>query len=230
MLTPAAKSTYGDCAERVYHNAGNAVLFRQLDTKAAAGRALDCGCGAGDNAGALQARGWVVEGITLSAAEKAEASRFCSAVWVHDLETGIPDSVRGPFDLVVMSHVLEHLRNPDVVLQGIRTVLAPDGVVLVALPNILHWRYRMRLFAGRFEYEDGGIMDNTHLRFYTHASGKRLLENNGFEVLQALGDGNFPLPYLRKAMPEQARRIDQIACDSFPGLFGWQLIYRARMK
>jgi len=192
-----------------------------------AGCALDCGCGAGDNARLLVSWGWDVVGITLSPDERSSASKFCRSTYLHDLESGIPGNAKGPFDLIVLSHVLEHLLNPGRVLQDAQRVLVPNGVVAVALPNVLNWRYRRQFVLGRFEYEEGGIMDNTHVRFYTYESGKRLLEANGFRVIVSTVDGSFPLRYVRKALPRAARYIDGLACQLWPGLFGWQLLYIA---
>jgi SAM-dependent methyltransferase len=127
--------------------------------------------------------------------------------------------------LIIFSHVLEHLRNPSRVLQDAKRVLAPGGYVAVALPNVLTWRVRLQFLAGRFDYQDGGIMDDTHLRFYTFETGKRLLETNGFHVSEAIADGSFPCRYLRRLMPGAARYVDRCACALWPGLFGWQLLY-----
>ena len=191
------------------------------------GRALDCGCGAGDNARILSTRGWEVDGITISPDELSKASPNCKSVHIADLESGIPPAISGGYDLVVLSHVLEHLRNPSRLLADVHRVIAPNGVVAVALPNVLSWRHRLQFLLGRFEYEEGGIMDTTHLRFYTFASGRRLLESNGFVVSIATVEGIFPLARKAKLPSHLIRRLDRFAGASVPGLFGWQLLYIA---
>ena len=223
--TPGAAG-HSDCANRIYKNSGNLALLELIKSKSA-GRALDCGCGAGDNARILAARGWDVDGITISLDEQDKAAQICKTVLITDLDAGLPAAVTGVYDLVVFSHVLEHLRNPSRVLNEIRRVLAPDGIVAVALPNVLNWRSRLRFMLGQFEYEEGGIMDNTHLRFYTFASGRRLLESNGFLVSTATVEGIFPLA--RKIMlPSRiVGRLDKFAGSYWPGLFGWQLLFVA---
>jgi SAM-dependent methyltransferase len=224
----AGVAGHSECANRIYENSGNLALLELIKSKSA-GRALDCGCGAGDNARILSDRGWDVDGITISPDEQQKASQICKTVLIADLESGLPTAVNGVYDLVVFSHVLEHLRNPSRVLNDIRRVLAPDGIVAVALPNVLNWRSRVRFMLGQFEYEEGGIMDNTHLRFYTFASGRRLLESNGFLVSTATVEGIFPLA--RKIMlPSRiVRRLDKFAGSYWPGLFGWQLLYIASL-
>lgn len=229
MTRTVNELTFGTCSERCYQNLGNPALLKMINLTQA-GRALDCGCGAGDNAHVLASRGWEVIGITISPDERSKAAQHCSHVYVHDLECGIPEEVSGPFDLIIFSHVLEHLFNPSRVLRDAERVLAPGGSVAVALPNVLTWRIRLEFLAGRFEYQKGGIMDDTHVRFYTFESGKRLLEAHGFHVSEATADGSFPFRYLRRLMPRVARYLDHQACELRPGLFGWQLLYIATPK
>jgi SAM-dependent methyltransferase len=218
--------TQTDCADRCYENAGNPQLLDLIDI-VIPGRALDCGCGAGDNARILSQRGWQVDGITISPDEQTKASQACETVHIADLESGLPPLIGDGYDLVILSHVLEHLRNPSHVLKDIHRVLVPGGIVAVALPNVLAWRYRLRLLLGRFEYEEGGIMDSTHVRFYTFASGRRLLELNGFLILTATAEGVFPLARKIKLPARIVGFLDRFVSSHWPGLFGWQLLYIA---
>jgi SAM-dependent methyltransferase len=192
------------------------------------GTVLDIGCGAGDNARILASRGWSVHGITLSPAEQEAASLVCSKVWVHDLDTGLPGENLGMYDLALFSHVLEHLRSPEVLLSQIREILRPGGQIAVALPNILNWHQRLLFLVGRFEYTDQGIMDVTHLRFYSFFSGKQMLETCGFKVVCAKAAGSvLPWGSLRTFIPSFTTTIDRIFCWINPGLFGRQLLYLA---
>jgi len=214
-------------AENVYRNQGNLPLLDLLPAEA--GRVLDCGCGAGDNARILRSRGWRVTGITLSPQEQRLAAEHCERVYVADLEQPLPDAVGRGYDAVVLSHVLEHLAAPERLLGRIEQLLSDRGVVVVALPNVLFYPIRLRALFGRFDYTPDGIMDSTHLRFYTFESGLALLRENGFEVMKARADGGFPLWKLRLALPAgAARRIDLAACRLGPGLFGRQSLYLAR--
>jgi len=215
-----------ECAARTYQNEGNLSLLELVSAKNP-GRALDCGCGAGDNARILSTRGWEVDGITISPDEQSKASRNCKSVYIADLESGIPQAISGAYDLIVLSHVLEHLRNPSRLLTDVHRVLAPDGIVAVALPNVLSWRHRLQFLLGRFEYEEGGIMDATRLLCSTFASGRKLLESNGFFVSTATVEGVFPLARKLKLPAHLIRFLDRFAGASVPGLFGWQLLYIA---
>jgi SAM-dependent methyltransferase len=171
--------------------------------------------------------GWRVTGITVSPRELEMASECCEAVWLGDLNSGIPQEAGGPFDLVVFSHVLEHLLHPDVALRDARRLLSSGGHIIVALPNVLYWRLRIKFLLGEFKYEPTGIMDETHVRFYTFHSGMELLRSNGFEIVSTLGDGALPLPLLRRLLPALARVLDPFASRLVPGLFAEQILYVA---
>jgi SAM-dependent methyltransferase len=219
----------GDVRERIYENEGNAPLLALAPVPP--GRALDCGCGAGANARILRSRGWQVTGITLSPGEAERAAAHCERVLLADLERPLPNEVGGAYGLVILSHVLEHLVRPERLLQELTRVLAPQGVVLVALPNFLFYPIRLRVLLGRFEYERDGILDETHVRFYTFASGAALLERSGLRLLEARAEGGFPLAWLRRVLPTGvAAWIDAAACRRWPGLFGLQLLYRAVLR
>jgi SAM-dependent methyltransferase len=214
-------------ADKVYRNEGNQALLALLP--GGAGRALDCGCGAGDNARLLKQRGWRVTGVTLSTAEQRAAAEHCERVFVADLEQQLPEAIGAGYDAVLLSHVLEHLRAPAQLLREVRRVLAPGGVVLVALPNVLFYPIRLKALFGRFDYTPDGIMDETHVRFYTFESGAELLRENGFEVVAARADAAFPLWKLRRLVPRAfAERLDREAGRRRPGLFGRQSLYLAR--
>jgi SAM-dependent methyltransferase len=214
------------CRERIYEGSNRALL--RLTAPFPAGAALDCGCGTGGNAQSLRQMGWRVTGITVSPRELEMASEFCEAVRLGDLNSGIPPEAGGPFDLVVFSHVLEHLLHPDIALRDARRLLSPHGHIIVALPNVLYWRLRIKFLLGEFNYEPTGIMDETHVRFYTFRSGMELLSSNGFEIVSTLGDGDLPLPFLRRLLPALARFLDPLASRLVPGLLGAQILYVAK--
>lgn len=215
------------CEDKLYKNQGNRALLDLLANRTP-GRALDCGCGAGDNACILVSRGWTVTGITVSKQESVAASEFCERVILHDLECGLP-SLPLTYDLVVLSHILEHLAYPATLLKQLLQILSPEGVLAVALPNVLFLLQRMKFLCGEFGYEPSGIMDNTHLRFYTFGTGAALLRSNGFQLVHSSADGYFPLRGIRNIIPELLSRfIDKQACAFLPGLFGLQLLYIAK--
>ena len=221
MMSDGPQSAFpaGSVDHKRYENRGNPALLALLPNTA--NRVLDIGCGAGDNARLLKAMGLSVDGITLSEAEATTARQVCGSVFVHDLESGLPPHLNTTYDAVVCSHVLEHLRWPDRLLKEVREILRPNqGALLVALPNVLFYKNRWRLLAGHFDYEESGLMDASHFRWFTYASSRRLLEIAGFEVLSHSGEGSFPLPFARKVLPQRlVAAVDNTAMSLLPGLF-----------
>ncbi|ETA02928.1 methylase [Frankia sp. CcI156] len=213
-------------ADLRYRNGGNPPLLDLIDIPA--GKALDCGCGAGDNARLLRARGWRVTGVTIDPSERAAATAECDHVELADLNAGLPFVPDGSHQLVLLSHILEHLADPVPLLVEARRALAPGGRVLVALPNVLHYRQRALFLRGRFEYTETGLMDATHLRFYTVNSARRLLEDNGLRIVATATTGGLPWWRTRELLPgELVRRWDRRVLDRWPNMFGWQALFLA---
>lgn len=209
-----------------YRNAGNPALLDLVDIPP--GRALDCGCGAGDNARRLRERGWRVTGVTLDPAELAAAAAECETVKLADLVKGLPFAADGSFDLVLLSHILEHLVDPAPLLAEARRVLAPGGRIAVALPNVAHFRQRAQHLVGRFDYTETGVMDSTHVRFFTVATARRLLEDNELTVLAVGASGGLPLWRSRQWLPDSlVARADRWALETRPNLFAWQSVFLA---
>ena len=213
---------------KVYENAGNLELLELLPASAD-GRVLDCGCGAGDNARILSSRGWKVSGITISPAEREIAAQYCEQVHVANLENGFPQEIQGHYDVIVMSHILEHLVTPHVLLNDAHRLLKSNGLIAVALPNVLHYRQRFEFLLGKFDYAVEGLMDETHVHFYTFTSGVDLLNRHGYRVLTKLATGSFPLWKIRKHVPGKwVKQLNRLACNWKPGFFGYQCIYLAQ--
>jgi SAM-dependent methyltransferase len=220
----------GDVATKAYDNSGNHALLELIPRSAS--RILDIGCGRGSNARALKARNAVVDGVTLSEGEAVAAREFCQRVIVHDLEQGLPDSLQPPYDVIVCSHVLEHLRWPDRLLKDVHRIAAADhALLIVALPSLLFYKNRAALAAGYFEYAESGIMDASHFRWFTFATSRKLVESAGFSIEVCKGEGSFPLPGMRKVLPTSITRlIDAAATRLVPGLFSHQFLLAARPR
>lgn len=147
-------------------------------------RILDVGCGSGEIARLMHARGCAVVGIELSPEKAAKARAFCDEVLVGNIEAMPLAFEPGSFDVIVLSNILEHLNNPVATLRRLAPLLRPTGRAFVDLPNVAHWGVRLRLLRGRWDYEDAGILDRTHLRFYTRKTAREMLEQTGFEILE----------------------------------------------
>jgi len=155
-------------------------------------RLLDIGAAQGDMAKLFIERNYDVTAIEGNPILAEIARTKCGKVIVADLDRPIPDW-GGPFDVVVYGDVLEHLRDPLSVLISINQQVRSNGVVVISVPNSAHAWVRLQMLFGHFEYAERGILDKTHLRFFTLASFRRLLLEAGLEVIE-LRTTPAPLP------------------------------------
>lgn len=146
---------------------------------------LDVGCGRGQNGEHVRSKGAYVVGLESDPASLAAARARLDEVHSVDIETDDAlQPIRGrKFDLLVFGDVLEHVREPSRVLERFAALLDDGGHVIVSLPNVAAWTVRLGLLAGHFDYAPSGILDETHLRFFTKKAAISLVEGAGLEVL-----------------------------------------------
>ncbi len=139
-----------------------------------------------------------------------------------------------PFDVVVCGDVLEHLPRPEELLERIREWLAPGGTLLVSLPNVANVTVRASLLLGRFPYAERGILDRTHLRFYTRRSARRLLEDAGFRVRSIAATAmpyELAVPVLGRApLAGGVRAFASGSARLWPTMFGYQFVLEAAAR
>lgn len=148
-------------------------------------RVLDVGCGRGQNGAVAKAHGAHVVGLESDPASVMVARDRLDEVIEVDIESDAARTALGDrsFDLILFGDVLEHTRQPLAVLRRFASLLDDGGHVIVSLPNIAAWTVRLQLLAGNFEYQRRGILDETHLRFFTKETAERLVEDAGLEIL-----------------------------------------------
>src|SRR5262249_41258010 len=144
-------------------------------------RLLDVGAADGLLSRLLTARGWKVTGLETDPVAAAAGAEHCERMIVADLDLGLPH-MDGDFDAIVCADVLEHLRNPGAALMALRCSLATGGQVVISIPNVAHAWMRLSLLAGRFNYAERGILDRTHLRFFTRRTLGALVTGAGLRV------------------------------------------------
>jgi len=142
---------------------------------------LDVGCGFATTSQHIRARGNRVTGIETAAEAVQVARERIDEVIAADLRT--LDLGERRFDAILFADILEHLAWPEEVLTRYLGLLKPGGRVFVSLPNIGLWSVRLSLAFGRFQYTDTGVLDRTHLRFFTRSSAKRLIAGAGLRVI-----------------------------------------------
>jgi 2-polyprenyl-3-methyl-5-hydroxy-6-metoxy-1,4-benzoquinol methylase len=194
-----------------------------LDWVGVGKRVLEVGCSTGYMSRDLVERGCCVTGIEVDPIAAKRARAYCQAVYVLDLDA--PDWVarlpeRG-FDVVLLGDVLEHLAMPNETLLQLRGVLNSDGALVISLPNVVHWITRLKILFGQFNYEPGGTLDHTHLRFFTTKTARALIEAAGYRITRFH-------PAIGGRMAGHARPAWQWLAHFAPGLFAYQMLFEAK--
>jgi 2-polyprenyl-3-methyl-5-hydroxy-6-metoxy-1,4-benzoquinol methylase len=132
----------------------------------------------------LQQRGCRVSCIEYDPEAAEVAAEFCERMVVGNVETlDLKSAFRKQrFDVVTFGDVLEHLLDPAAVLLRVKDLLTPGGYVVASVPNVAHASIRLSLLRGSFQYTDAGLLDRTHLRFFTRESLAALFDEAGYQV------------------------------------------------
>lgn len=126
----------------------------------------------------------------------------------------------GKFDVILATSVMEHLKDPKNVLINLKRILKPNGFVIATIPNIAHWSMRIELLRGNFNYTDYGILDSTHLHFFTSRTFRDLFEKTGYGIetfeIDSVG-GGYP-------------KISRFLARFFPNLLAYQMLIVAKKR
>lgn len=181
---------------------------------------LDIGCATGFMGKYLKyEKKCKVTGIDIGREEAKEAFKALDSVIVGDIEeTKTLNKIKNKFDIILASAIIEHLKNPDKALKIWKKFLKRDGFLVITTSNISHWSIRIKTLFGDFSYQEYGILDNTHLRFYNTKTFKELLVNAGYKIdyfsIDPVG-GGFP-------------RVSKFLSRFFPNLFAYQMLAKAK--
>jgi SAM-dependent methyltransferase len=147
-------------------------------------RVLELGCSTGYMSRVLAQSGCEVVGVEIDAGAATEASAWCERVIIADLDLTDLSAELGDdgFDVVLAADVLEHLKDPERTLRALLPHLRPGGCVVASLPNVTHASVRLALLQGEFPYAEHGLLDRTHLRFFSRSGVFELMERSGYAV------------------------------------------------
>lgn len=215
-------------------------------------RVLDVGCGFATTSARIQQLGNEVTGIESSMEACAVARQRISRVIEADLQSA---SLSETFDVILFADVLEHLAWPVGVLERYLQWLSPGGSVIISLPNVGLWSVRFAHLLGQWNYEETGVLDRTHLRFFTRRTARRLIAEAGLTIVkttynpgllrpfvplvkQLTGAGVRPQPELTpdallNSRPYQlylktAYPIERAIASLWPGMLAFQMIFEAK--
>lgn len=214
-------------------------------------RVLDVGCGFATTSRKIQQLGNEVTGIDESEVACDVASKRIGRIIHGRVEEASLGDER--FDVIIFADVLEHLAWPGATLRRYLAWLKVDGTVLVSLPNVGLWSVRVAHLLGRWDYQETGVLDATHLRFFTRKSARQLLTRAGLEPtgvtytpglarplvptvkrLLARGDSapHDPEALLKsnayRAYTRTVYPLERLVASAWPGMLAFQMIYEAR--
>lgn len=178
---------------------------------------LDVGCGTGILGEALKTKkNCRVYGIEFSKESARISAKRLDGVHVLDIENQeFRSSIK--FDVIIFADVLEHLRNPEKVLPKYTKLLKPGGRFVISLPNVANWTMRLKLLFGNFTYARTGILDETHLRFFTLNTIKQFMTRCNLKIDKMDLNPNFIrflLPLIRKLFGSDDESIHEQILNS----------------
>ena len=205
-------------------------------------RVLEFGCASGYMSRALRdRRGATVVGVELDAEAAQLAVPYTERLLVGDAEELDLETELGGerFDAILFADVLEHLRDPAALLKRVRPLVAENGVVIASIPNVAHASVRLALLGGSFRYREWGLLDETHLRFFTRDGVQDLFESSGYVITQwqrrrlEVEESEIPVP---RGVPDEARTwatgdpeattyqfvVCAVPSEPGPQLFAWR--------
>lgn len=196
------------------------------------GKLLDLGAAGGELGAAVRDHFQHTTGFEFQVEYLGDLRERFDQVLITDLETleRLPKNV----DAIVLADVLEHLRDAPSILKLVKQSLAQDGRLLVSVPNIANITVRIGLLFGVFEYRDRGILDNTHLRFYTLGTIRREIENAGFRIVAIRGSSVPIRLIIGRFTPEPILRLGERMLIGITrvwrSLFAYQIIVVAEPR
>ncbi len=193
------------------------------------GVALDLGSSGGILTDDLLLKG--VSSVCVDICDPKFASASCKAYHQFDLEKEVKIHFDEKFDVVIMADVIEHLRNPEILIKSAKENLKTGGEIIISTPNIAIWVYRFSLLFGEFNYTEKGILDKTHVKLYTLKTIRNLVIECGLEV-QEIKFTSIPFELIIKNRFALSiiEPIYAFFVKLLPAIFSYQIILRTRIS
>ena len=195
---------------------------------------LDIGCGEGFFAENVVKEGNKVVGVDILAAPRHGdlLAKYIRADLDQGLRDVLPELGGKRFDRVLLQDVLEHLRYPERLLSHCHHVLGSPGLLLISVPNVANITVRLALMFGRFKYTERGILDRTHLRFFTRSTARDLIKKAGYEIVAERATV-MPIELALGLSPDNwlmriTNPVLAFCTRLFPTLLGYQNVFSVR--
>ena len=159
---------------------------------------LDVGCNTGYMAHKLKEKNCNCDGIDINEKALNIAKQYARRVYKRDLYDGKLAIDKELYDVIIFADLLEHLPRPDLLLKDSLQYLEKNGIVLISMPNVARIEIRLKLLLGNFDYTEGGILSQDHLRLFTRKSATYMIETCGYKVKKTIPTG---LGHIIKVFP-----------------------------
>jgi 2-polyprenyl-3-methyl-5-hydroxy-6-metoxy-1,4-benzoquinol methylase len=219
-------------SEKIYLNEGNKNVEKFISSiNNPNAIILDIGIGNGSNARNLKNKYKKIYGITLSKEEAFESKDVYEKIFIHNLEAGLPlELLDIKVDVIICSHVIEHIAYPDKLLNDMSNCLSDSGKTIVCLPNVMHYQSRFKFIFGQFPMADSGIWDYTHLRWYTFSTSNELLSRH-FIIDNSIANIVVPFGRFSSKLPKFILDLfSRILLRVSKGFFSHEMVYILKSK
>jgi 2-polyprenyl-3-methyl-5-hydroxy-6-metoxy-1,4-benzoquinol methylase len=189
---------------------------------------LDLACGPGGVAGLLKSKGCHVTGVDLEQADDSSFDKFIQ----HDLNSDYLPQEVGTYDTILLLDAIEHFARPERFMELLRDKCYAERTnIIITTPNIAVLPMRISLLLGQFNYGPRGILDLTHTRLFTFRSLKRMLREEGYEVLRVQGiPAPFPEAVSNGMLGRTLLEINRFMIALWPSMFAYQIFVEARFR
>jgi 2-polyprenyl-3-methyl-5-hydroxy-6-metoxy-1,4-benzoquinol methylase/exonuclease VII small subunit len=179
-------SIYDTDVDPLSPNSAHGIALQLVGTNKSV---LELGAAGGSVSRVLKERGNYVVAVERDGRQAETLGDLCDEVLITDLNWLDLHQLLSnrKFDVILAGDVLEHCTNPELVLLQLHDLLSPDGYLVISIPNIAHADVRLLLLSGKFEYRESGLLDRTHLRFFTRETFTNFIDSNGFQIDQIYG-------------------------------------------
>jgi len=209
---------------KIYENGYNLHIYKLISKNK---KILEVGCNTGNlGHNLIKNKGCIVYGLDYSKkAINIAKTRLTKAI-VFDLETYKTPFKNETFDIIIFGDVLEHIRYPEIVLSKFKKLLTKDSIIIASIPNVANINIRLQLLFGNFNYKPSGILDQTHLRFFTKKSVKKMFTKQNYKIIKIDSTPGFNFIILRHF--KLLIKIKKIICKMYSKLFALQFIVIAK--
>ncbi|MBU1912327.1 MAG: class I SAM-dependent methyltransferase [Candidatus Omnitrophica bacterium] len=205
-------------------------IFKLLEKATASSRILEVGIANGFIGKHIKSKGFEIIGIEKNISSIKQASEYYKEIIAIDLNKDCIPSLK-PFVFIILADILEHLEEPAHILKKMQDLLKDGGKIIISVPNIANWTIRMKLAFGNFNYQDKGILDIGHLRFFTLKTAKDMIKNSGLEMTEFYSTP-IPLQFIIKPrfIAWMMNEVYYAFTKLFPNFFAYQFVFIVNKK